>query len=465
MARGYIRGMIAIQLIAAGLLAAGSAQPAPATAPAERAWGKSQAGVAVSVVAEDDWQLDGAMGLSVAVRNRGAIAVPLPPAEAFFGYLMIRQRNTTYYTERIHHARGLAGWGRTLGAGRTVELPAIDVAGLRAFTSKRGLKLVDGSPTETAGGKPVARKPAGTVAEVLTLGPARVQHLLYLPRGDERPLLLKSRVAKPAVVVSKFAALSTKARAAVLADLADRVRKDAFSAQAVHGDAVGIGAPAVTAMIEVVNDRRAPGFARMWAATALADIGGDRAVEALIACLEDAGEGVRHVAAYHGLKLRNARFDQAVNAKAVGGKSPSLTAWTLLGYCQFRGGKAPPKLVAAAVDSKNARVRGAVAEVFTRMPPVPAQLPYLRKLVRDPVEQVRHAAAVSLARARDRSGETVGALIDCLAKPGDRARRAAADALCRITGKDWPYPTGGTVEEKQAVVEKWKTWGESRKRK
>ena len=163
------------------------------------------------------------------------------------------------------------------------------------------------------------------------------------------------------------------------------------------------------------------------------------------------------------MKLRNPRFDQAVNAKALTCEQPNLTAWTLLGYCQFRGGKAPAELVAAAVDSDQQRVRLAVARAFTRTRPVAAQLPHLYKLVRDPVEQVRHSAAVGLGMSRSRSRRTVQALIDCLGKSGDHARRAAADALCKITGKTWSYPRGIPDEEKKTVVRRWQKWWEGAK--
>ena len=146
--------MVTFQWIAAwALLAATGAEPVATTAPAERSWGKSQAGVAVSIAAEGDWRLDGAMKLSVAVRNRGAMAVTLPAAEEFFGYLMIRQRDTTWYTEKIHHARGAGDWRRELAAGKALTLPVTDVAALQAFGSKRGLLLRGGYPTEMRGGK------------------------------------------------------------------------------------------------------------------------------------------------------------------------------------------------------------------------------------------------------------------------------------------------------------------------
>jgi hypothetical protein len=65
---------------------------------------------------------------------------------------------------------------------------------------------------------------------------------------------------------------------------------------------------------------------------------------------------------------------------------------------------------------------------------------------------------MSLRQSGDRSKATVEALIGCLVAPGDRARRAAADALCRITGRNWTYPAHVTDEEKQAVVRQWKDW-------
>jgi len=456
--------MARVATIGIAILTATLGGAAPTTtAPAERVWGKSQAGLSVSILADGDWRLDGRMAIAPAVRNRGSIAAPLPAANAFFGYLVIRQGGLTYYTEKIHYASDWRDWPRSLPAGGMLTLGEKDVATLKLFASKRGLPLKDGYPSEQVDGKPVARKPVGTLAEILRPGTVRCLQITYLPRGDERPLLLKSNVVAPVVSVKDFASLPEKVRTEILGDLARRFRRDAFSAQGAHAGAVEIGKPAVTMLATIARDKSAGGPARMWAGTALADIGGDRAAEVLIECLGASDGGVRHVAAYHGLKLRNAKFDQALNARAVRGDQPGLTAWALLGYCRFRKGAAPAELVAAAVDSRNDRVRMAVAEVFSRTPPVASQLPLLRKLAVDAQPQVRHSAASSLSKSGDRSRATMEALLRCLQMPGDRPRAAAANALARIAKKNIPYPASGTDEEKDAAVARWKKWWDASK--
>ncbi len=441
--------------------AAGAGEP-PATAPAARAWSEPKAGVSISAAPVGDWRLDGPMKLSFAIRNCGAMAVTLPPAEDFFGYVLIGQRRRAYYTEKIPHGRGLASWPRRLESQQVVELPTVDAGKLKACLHKRGLLLRKGYPVEIVGGKPVARAAAGKVAELLKIGPVKIRYMAYLDRERGGALRLEGKAVRIVVGLSSFAALNEQTKQRLLGDLAERMRKDAWSAKAAHADAVRFGRPAVGALLKIAGDAQAPSFTRMWAVTALADIGGPDAVDFLIQCLRHKDTAVRHVAAYHGLKLDSAKFDAAAKTRALAGYWPMLTAWTLLGYVQFRG-RAPPELVAAGVDSKQERVRAAVARVFTRIRPVPAQMPFLHRLARDPVEKIRYAAVMSLGASGDASAETVEAMIACLVLPGETARHAAAGNLSKLVGKDWRYPVGADEEDKQAVVRRWREWWASAK--
>jgi len=456
--------MILPPAIAAWGLCAALGGPAtqPSTAEAPRLWGPSRAGLSASVAAVGDWELSGTMKLDFAFRSLGRVPSRLPPAKDVYGYLLIAQGKTIHYTERIFHARSLPAWPQRLGEGRRVRLPAVDVAGLKLLAYEKHLLLSKGYPARIADGKPQPLKPVGTGREVLKPGPTKIKYVAYLPRPDEGPISLTGRIVSVTLAVGDFARLAPAAQKSVLDDLTRRMRSDAWSAKSACADAARIGSPAVPALTAIVRDAKAPFFARMWSATALAEGGDAAAAPVLIECLKDSDTGLRCVAAYHGLKLRNAELDKALNARAAGGDWPQITAWALLGYVRFRKGP-PPELVKAALESKHDRVRVAVAQVFGRIRPVPAQIPILHRLAADAVEQVRIPALMSLGASGDRSRATVDVLVRCLAMPGEKARHAAAGSLCRIAGKGWTYPLSGDAAEKQAVVRRWQEWWEASK--
>ncbi|HET6430164.1 MAG TPA: HEAT repeat domain-containing protein [Phycisphaerae bacterium] len=439
------------------VLAAIGADAGPASRPAERPWGQAKAGVSVSVAAAGAWKLGGPMEVDFAIRNSGRVPATMPPRDELFGFLLIGQGQTAWFSERIRHAETMPDWPAMLAEGAAVALPAVDLAGLDAFVYERGMGFHEGYPTAFAGGKPAPATKAGTFGKVLKPGAVKVRYIAHLPRGAEGALQLVGPTLEMNLGLENFAGLPEPMRRKVLAEIGVRLRKDAFSAMAAHRDAVQIGKPAVEAARAVAADRSAPAFARMWAATTLADIGGPEAVAVLIGCLEDPDEGVRHVAAYHGVKLRDKGFEAALDKRAGGGEDPMLTAWAIMGYLRFRK-VVPDALMAAGVESKQWKARAAVAETIARGNPDRSHLPLLRKLVADENGMIRISAARAIALVGDGSRQTVDALMTALEMEGDDARHAVATALCKVTGKTWVYSSQMSKEEREGVLRRWREW-------
>ncbi|KPK82913.1 MAG: hypothetical protein AMJ81_08885 [Phycisphaerae bacterium SM23_33] len=455
----HVLTLVAIWLAAA---AAPAQATAPATAPAERQWGQTNAGLSVSAAPVGRWLLARRMDVDFAIRNTGKLPATLPPADDLFGYLLLAQGKTAHYTEKIFHARGQPGWPARLAEGQVLQLRAVDVSELKAFAYNPRLPLVKGYPLETVGGQPRPAAPAGSVGEVLKPGPVRVKYVAYLPRPGEGAVSLVSSTIRVDLGLADFGKLPADRQRRILDDLAARLKKDAWSAKLAHGDAVQIGRPAAATLISIAADTEAPYFGRMWAVAALADIGGQEAAAALIACLGDADPGVRCAAAYHGLKLRSEPFDKALNQRAVSAEDAGLSAWAIMGYLKFRK-QVPPELLKAGVESDEWRVRAAVAETLARGNPDRSHLPILRRLAQDSNPQIRRTAARAIGYVGDRCFETIAALIAALPMQGEDARHSVAGALSALTGKKWPYDQSASLEEKAVIVSQWQRWWEMNK--
>ena len=454
--------VLAAVMVALAVPCAAGEGPASAPAAVDENWGPAEAGVSVSAVAEGKWALGGPWRLRLAIRNTGSAPVDLPDKDGLVVFLMLAQGRTGHFTEKLLPARNLPDWPDKLAAGQVVQLGSVDAAGLEVAPYDSDLKLHEGYPARFVDDKPTAVKPAGKAGAVLKPGSLKVRPIAWLPRGAERPLSLKGPTLSMELGLDDFAALPPERQKQVLADLAAKLRQDAFAAQAAHGEAVKIGAPAVETVKAVATDAKAPDFARMWATTALADIGGKDAAAAVTAALADRDSGVRYVAAYHGVKLKDEAFEKALLARAAAGEDAMLTAWAIMGFLRFRG-QAPPELLAAGVESDQWKARAAVAEVFSRTRPTKAQLPILRKLARDENAQIRVTAAKALASSGDASFETIDALMAALDAPGDDARHAAATALAKLTGKPWSYDRSAPAEEQKKALDQWRLWWKGNK--
>jgi hypothetical protein len=384
--------VIALALLAAALAAPALGQtPATTSAPADREWGRSLSGLSVWAGPAGEWAAGGEMKLDCAIRNTGSAEVALPDKGKFFGYVLLAQGSDVYFTEKVFSAADLKDWLASLAAGGTIQLPTIDAGKLKAFAYTKDAKLVDGYPAVLADGKPKELAPAGAVADLLRAGTLKISYVAYLDRAPEKPLMLPAKVITTTVALGDFAKLPPAVQTRMLDDLAKRFGQDAFSAKTAHRDAVRIGAPAVATLAKILADDKAADFARMWAATALADIGGDAAADKLAKCLGDSLASVRYVAAYHGLKLNNAKFDAALDKAALAGADPMVTAWAIMGYLKFRK-DVPAAILAAGVDNKEWKVRAAVVETIASGNPDRSHIPLLKKLAQDENPQIRAKA-------------------------------------------------------------------------
>ncbi len=388
------------------------------------------------------------MKLEWALRNAGASAVRLGSADKALAYLLIGQGQEIFYSEKI--LPEAKGWPVSLEPGQTLPMPATDLAVLKAFAYARGMKLAGGYPSAPAD-QPAT--PLGDFAGLLKPATATLRMVFYLE--GERPMMLEGPRLKLEIQRAEFAALSPQRQRQELADLAADLRKDAWSARNAHDRACRIGQPAIATLAEVLRDEQAGEFARMWAATALADIGGEGAVGPLLAALQDPASGVRDAAAYHGIKLQNPLFDQPLMKLAISGQDPMITAWTIMGYLKFRKA-VPEELLKAGLASKEWKVRAAVAETVSRGNPDKTHLPILRALLADENENIRATAAGGIAQVGDASAATIDALVGALAPTGEKSRETAVKALADLTKNAWTY--AGSAAQKQSTIQKIQQW-------
>ena len=446
---------LATLAVLAAFSAPGQTASQPASAPAEKQFGSAVAGVSASILPTEKWTVGGKLAVDLAIRNTGSAAVALPPREQAFFYLLLAQGKTAHYTEKLP-IPDAANWPEKLAPDQTLELGVTEITAREAFLYLPGLKLVGGYPAAAAGAAQPAGK-AGTVAEVLKSGPVKIKGVLHLHRPQERELTLEARSVAREIAAGDFAGLSPEAQQKVLNDLAERFRRDAASAMSAHAEAVRIGKPALATLLAVVRDERAPAPARMWAATALADIGDAGVSAPFIEWLTDPMPQLRNVVAYHGVKLKDAAFDAALDKRAIAGDDPELTTWAIMGYLRWRG-QVPPGLLAAGPENKDWRVRAAVAETISRSRPERAQLPVLLRLLKDDQEKIRASAARSIQFVGDRSAGTIDALVAALPAEGESARQAVAAALSTLTRHPLPYTAEDPPQARQETIERWQQW-------
>ena len=460
-ARVFIAGMLAA-CVAWGQTARPAAPKAPGPSTAPREWGEPNAGLSASAAPVGEWVFPSPLKLDFALRNTGKVRAALPGPKHLFGYLLVGQGSSAYYTEKIFHAAGTKLLAAGLASGRELRLPTVDVGKLNAYSYMRHLELVDGYPAHMVDGKPQPQVAAGKLGEVLRPGPVKVRYVVYLDRGREGPLRLVGGVLKLPLTLGDFRRLSAELQRQVLDDLSKRMRRDAWGASLACADAIRIGTPAVPAVAKLARDGTARDFTKVWAATALCGIGGAEVEETLIELLANTTPTMRHVVAYHGLRARSKKVEGAIMTRALSGKDPMVTAWAIMGYLKFR--KAVPEaLLAAGLKSEEWKVRAAVVETVTRGNPDRSHLPILRRLVQDEHPPIRRKAAEGIRYVADRSHETVEALVSALPKKGEAAREAVAAALCALTGNKWPYLPAAGTEKKQEVVKKWQQWWEQTK--
>lgn len=397
-----------------GALAYG--QTKPASQPTFRLmWGTEMAGLELGLRSGPEGSLH------VEVRNANPNAIKTEGA--FVWLLIVQDRETAFYSEKIAWEGGIPPDGTT----------GTDISLFKAklFPHSKGLKIIDGYPTGEAS-PPAPPAPAGVLADVVPSGTVMIRAQLYLPKHMHGVLLASDAVSLKRQI--KWADLSEKGRQALGDTLLRQFARNEFAAKAAHDQAVAVGKEIVPDLLKAAVDPEMPDFGRMWLATTLVDIGDERAVDRMIAYLDESIPSVRYVVAFHGPRMANEKLDNAIITAAGKGADPVLAAWAARGFMASRRAF-PDKLVHVALDSREPRARAEVAAVVAqRAQKNPKDADGLLKLIGDEHPLVRVAAARATAEAKLKDDRFVGALIAALEKGSGDARAAIIEALLALTG-------------------------------
>ena len=194
----------------------------------------------------------------------------------------------------------------------------------------------------------------------------RARWLIGVPQpGEMPPLLARSgpiEITMPSGAPSPAATNSPASIAALL----QQFNRDPWSAQQAHDQAVKRGGAILPDLIAAVSEQARPGYARLWLATAIADIPSEQAVMALTRLLDDPDADVRCVVGYHGPKQKSPTLDRVIVAAAQAAHHARLTSYALLGFLVFRG-EAPNGLLKAGLECDDPRARDAAARALATM--------------------------------------------------------------------------------------------------
>jgi hypothetical protein len=463
-------------LALAAAFAAGASSPAAApeksdAPPPAAPWGPPAGGLAVSLTVEGDVAVGGHLQIKVALKSATGQAVTLPPAKDVCGWLLVGQGTASarkaFYSEKVFPFRDAADWPAELAGEKILSAPALDLAAAQAYASEDAKKLLaayvaaaqTGHAASPAGAEKPAEdlpKSAGPLLKVLSAGRTMAKFTLCLPTPGGPPTVLASNSVDIVISPPDIGSLSPEARQALIADLLKQFDRDAWSGREAHDTAVRLGAAALPALIPAAMEKDRPPHARLWLATALADIRDPRAAEALIKLLDDPSEGVRDVVAFHGPKQHSPDLDKAIIAKVQAAGQPGLAAWAILGFMVQRGA-APEEVLKAGLESPDPKARAAVAEALAQHARV-ENIARLVALLADKDERVRGTAAGVLGKSGVKSPAVIGALVKSLDLPGDSARRRIAAALGELTGRNLPYDPAADPASRGKVVTDWKAW-------
>lgn len=468
---GLMRILSAGALVVAILAApAASAEPAaPPAAPEAAAqpamvseapdtWGPPGGGLAARLAVEGDVAAGGKMRITLSLRSAAGQPVTLPPAKDIFGWLLAAQSTPgskkALYTEQIFFARGSADWPAEISGARVLTFKAIDVSDATAYASENArallLSYVSGKAEEPL------PKPAGKLSQLLMPGKAGAKFTVCLPAPGGKPVLVTTNAADFLVGPPDLGSLAPEARKAFEADLLKQFDRDAWSGQQAHDTALRLGKEMLPGLIAAAFETGRPPHARLWLATALADIPDERCADSLIKLLDDPMQGVRYVVAYHGPKQKSDRLDKAIIDKARTAKDPGLAAWALLGFMVNRAA-VPEEVLKAGLESDDPKARASAAEVLARHAS-DENIARLAALLGDQDERVRSTAAQMLGKSKNRSPHVLGALVRALDLPGESARRRLCAALSDLTGQAQPYDPAADEAARAKALAAWKEW-------
>lgn len=424
----------------------------------ERSWGTSKAGVQLSLSIPDKVEAGGKLPVEVALRNVGSAGVEMPAAGDIFGWLMLSYgRDNAHATERVHPAAQMTKgrWPKVLAAGKTIDLPAIDLSAHGVFSTreKRTQAYTAYLKPETGGTAP---RPDGTLAAKLTSGTARARFMLYVPRPGQTPLLLSSNIIDLRVAPPTWEGLSQAERKQFAADLIAKFDRDAWSGKTAHEAAVAAGPGIVPYLVEAIDRGKRPGHSRQWITTAIAKIRCEASARWLVKALGAPRGDLRQIVAYYGPIQRSDSLDAAIVAKAASAGGGGITARAVVGFLVFRR-RVPEPLLAASFESKDPKARAALAAALKAQAGDSA-LSGLVSLLSDENPRVRSAAAKALGAMGRATDAVVGALVRSLAAPGESARQSIAAALTALTGRDGPYDPNAAAAARAGVLAGWRSW-------
>ena len=425
----------------------------PARPPME--WGKSVAGLQLSLSQDQAVAVGSNFNVTLTVRNAGMVPADLGAAGAAFAWAtVVYSRQNAWMTEKIPVSELEGNWQARLPAGRPLKLGTTDLA-------RRGVypyRLAKDVLKSYLGVRGAMELPSAQAALSRKLMPGMLRlrmSLLIVPPGAA-PLVLKSNKLAVEVAPGSLESLSPADREAYVGRLLEKFNRDAWSGKAAHSVAVHLGKPVVPYLIRAVSQHGRPGHARMWMGTALADIRDERAAEALVRLLDDTAGGVRLVAAYHGPKQHSPELDKAIVRQSLRRNEPRMIGLAMLGFLAFRG-QARQELLEASLEHEDPRIRSTATHVLSQRAG-PDEVKSLALLLKDKNPRVRGAAARTLGAMGNHSPQVIGALVAALDLPGDYARFRICGALCGLTGKQLPYDRQASPDGRRKTIQAWKSW-------
>jgi len=387
---GYRVSRLTLALLCLGLSAGMGATPMLRAGEAQ-AWGKADGELQIALAVASEVTAGRAFEVRLSIKTADVDSVTLPALDTVFAWLFFAQGSDDgkkgYFTEKLT-LEVSAEWPRQLPPEKPFEFKPKDLAEATVYPYHKGQKMVRGYPI--LDGPDGKVEPAGKLSGVLTAGKASLRMMFCIPRGNDRPLLLTSNTVQ-LQVLSPDAAQFSPAVAALLKDF-DR---DPFGGKAAHASAVKLGAAIVPELVRAVKVQKRPDYARLWIATAIADIVSENSVAALTELLDDPLPTVRAVVGYHGPKQKSEKLDKLIVGKAAASRDGNLIAYALLGFLVYRN-SVPAELLKAGLDSDDPRARStAISAIGNSANDFNIQR--LRELAADKDERVRATAKKVLA--------------------------------------------------------------------
>ena len=445
---------------AGGATSAPSASPsaAPASRPASGLvkWGQAKGGLQVGLAGEANPPVGGEFDFRIALKNSSASAVKLPDASKVVGWFLVGQQEAEdkkFYTQRFYLALGMDDWPAELESGGEVLLKPVSIGSGTVYSSKFSRELLTAYVSNKITDLPSSE---GRLVDVLQVGPASVRLTLLLPKDEGGTEGLNSNVVEVKVNARPLVTMTPEARKEYVADLLQQFDKDEWSAMKAHDQAVALGKDLVPDLIPAAKDKKRPKFARMWLATALADIRDPQSASALEDLLDDKEQEVVYVVCYHGAKQRSDRLDEAITKMVEKSKDNRLTAYAILGYIVFRG-TAPDELMKLTLDSSDPRVRGTLSMALKNQAS-DFNLSRLMEFLSDTSDNVRINSARMLQQLGRKTPTVFRAMVSSLDYPGEEARQRICQVLSDMTGISNPYDPKADEATRQQTLKKWRDW-------